>query len=85
MAEERVRRCDGDNQTCPRRGKSVATYRVEWPGSHFQADLCREHSKPLFGFISNFPDHFVVKMPDSARRGFQIHTMEEIERLKRRR
>ena len=82
MAEEKVRRCDGKAGTCPRKGSSVATYKVEWSESYFQADLCKEHAQPILDFTVSFPAHFTVKLPAGAKRGFQIHTMDEIERLK---
>lgn len=81
-AEERVRKCDGDGQACPRKGKQVVEIKIEWGQSVFQADLCKEHARPLYDFMAEFPAHFTVKIPAGARRGIQIHTMDEIESMK---
>lgn len=80
-AEERIHRCD-DPDECRRKGKSVISYEIRWDGAVFEADLCKEHSAPLREFMARFPDHFTVKLPAGAKRGIQIHTMDEIEAMK---
>lgn len=81
-AEERIRKCDGDNQSCPRKGRSVIHYEIRFDNKTFEADLCKDHSAPLRDFMASFPDHFTVKLPAGARRAIQIHTIEEIESMK---
>lgn len=81
MAEERIKRCDW--QGCNRRGKKVDRYRLDMPGGVWTADLCSEHATPLREFLTEFPEHFFVKVRAGGRAtGIQIHTIEEIEALK---
>lgn len=81
MAEERIKRCDW--QGCNRRGSKVNRYRIDLPGGVWTADLCMDHSAPLREYMTNFPEHFLVKVRPGGRSvGIQIHTIEEIEALK---